>query len=601
MSVAMTLGHDPFSASVEPSDLAQLLRGHRRAAGLTQAELAARAGVGVRTVRDLERGRSLRPQRTTIELLAGALGLTGAARTTFVAAARGAGDDPVGSGTPTPIPPPPELIGREGDLAELVALLTGPHGPQVISLVGLAGVGKTALALAVGHAVHPGEARGVQIGVGSDVAEVLAAVLEVFGAARVADLAARIGDRPGLLLVDAAERAPEAVARTVPRLAEAAPSLRVLITSRHPLGLPEEWVRPVPPLEVPAPEVIDPATLAACPAVALFTARLAQVRREPPATEELPALATLVRRTGGLPLAIELMAARGRLLSLTELLDRYGDRVLDLDLAVRSGWQGGQMRRDEPRVPVQETLRDAVAASYRLLDDEERAALRRFAAFGNRWSLELAEEMLAGTAITADPVRLLDRFLELGLLNLRGDAPLRFRLLDAVRDYALERASGAGESTVIRRRHARVIARFVERTVAGLVDTEACLLDEVRGDIDAALAYAAVDDPGTALRLAVGLPPWWRRRGQEAVGREWLSRLLTDPGTADVDPQLRARAALEVAALAGAGEAAGEESPKGRDRSRRRGVVARTRKPPVVTPRSSSAPAPPCTPPRTRD
>ncbi len=576
MSRAMTLGHDRSSGPPAHAGLPEVLRAHRRAAGLTQADLAARAGIGVRTVRDLERGHSSRPQRTTVELLAGALELTGTTRAAFLAAARGAGATapPPDPGTPLDLPPPPDLIGRERDVSELASLLTDPRGPRVVSLVGLAGVGKSALALAAVHAVvaaHPAVvAAGVLVGAGSDAADVLAASVTVFGVARITELAARLGDRRALLLVDAVERAPDPVAGTLQRLVAAVPSLRVLVTGRHPVGLPGEWVRPVSPLDVPLPGDTDPTALAGYPAVTLFTARLAQVRREPPSDAELPALAALVRRLGGLPLAIELMAARGRLLDLTELLDRYGDRVLDLDTsaAARRGWDTGQSRGDDARTAVAETLRDAVATSYRLLAVEERAALRRLAAFGNRWSVELAEEMLAGTGITADPVPLLNRFLDLGLLSVRGGGPFRFRLVDAVRDYAVEQASGAGESTVIRRRHARVVTRLVERTAPGLTGAGASAaahrLDEVTGDISSALAYAAVDDPLTALRLAASLPWWWRLRGRDVPGRQSLLRLLADPRTADADPALRAWASLGVALLAGEHGASGEEVPRAR-------------------------------------
>ncbi|MEG3632895.1 ATP-binding protein [Micromonospora palythoicola] len=567
----MAPGHDRQSGPPH-AGLPELLRAHRLAAGATQAELAARAGVGVRTVRDLERGRSTRPQRTTVELLAGALRLTGPTRAAFLAAARGAGPATAQpeAGTPLGLPPPPELIGREHDVTELAALLDDPRGPRVVSLVGLAGVGKTALALAAVHAAapaHPGGVAGVLIGAGSDAADVHAAVMTVFGVARDAELAARLGDRRALLLVDAVERAPDPVAGTLRRLVGVVPSLRVVVTGRHPVGLPGERVRPVSPLEVPSPGDTDPATLAGYPAVTLFTSRLAQVRREPPDDTELPALAALVRRLGGLPLAIELMAARGRLLDLTELLDRYGDRVLDLDTsaATHSGWVP-RPRGDDARTAVAETLRDAVATSYRLLAVEDRAALRQLAAFGNRWSVELAEEMLAGTGV--DPVPLLNRFLDLGLLSVRGGGSYRFRLVDAVRDYAVEQASGTGESTVIRRRHARVVTRLVERTAPGLTGAGASAaahrLDEVTGDISSALAYAAVDDPLTALRLAVSLPRWWRLRGRDVIGRQWLLRLLADPRTADADPALRAWASVGVAMLAGEHGAGATELPTAR-------------------------------------
>ncbi|GAA2702443.1 tetratricopeptide repeat protein [Micromonospora olivasterospora] len=611
--------------------MSDLLRAYRRVAGLTQAELAARAGIGVRTVRDLERGRSARPQRTTVDLLAGALDLAGQARAEFVAAARG-GVPPAGApappggrpaappswtrrssagggpspvplpaGTPIALPPPVELIGRERDVTELVELLTADHAPGVVSLVGLAGVGKTALALTVAHAVAeraPAAVAGVLVGEGSDVADVLSTVAAVFGAARPGDLAARPAGRPALLLIDAVERAPDPVAEALHWLAGAVPTLRVLVTGRHPVGLSGERVWPVTPLDVPPPE-LDPAgpeALAGYPAVALFAARLAQVRREPPEPAELPALAALVRQLGGLPLAIELMAARGRILDLNELLDRYGDRVLDLATppapAPGSGWAAAEpvgAHLPRPRDPAAGvvpggsvvgtgsarggavTLRDAVAASYRLLGPDERAALRRLSAFRNRWSVELAEELLADApepAVPIDPVPLLDRLLQLGLLSVRGTGPFRFRLLDAVREFAAEQAAGAGELPNVRRRHAEVVARLVARTAAELVGPQSApalrRLDEATGDIRAALAHAAVDDPVTALRLATGLVRWWRYRGRDVVGRQWLGRLLADPRTADVEPVLRAWAALGAARLAVEHGAAEQELPAAR-------------------------------------
>ncbi|MFD0822267.1 helix-turn-helix domain-containing protein, partial [Micromonospora zhanjiangensis] len=188
----------------EPAAFDELLRDRRRIAGLTQSDLAARAGVGVRTVRDLERGRSVRPQRMTVDLLAAALGLAGVDRERFVAAARGqdpssSESDPLEPPRPAPglgLPAPADLIGRDADVTELSGLLSAPAGaaPALVSLVGLAGVGKTSLALAVVARVagrHPGGAAGVSIDEGSTENDVLSAVATVFGVARAADLAER--------------------------------------------------------------------------------------------------------------------------------------------------------------------------------------------------------------------------------------------------------------------------------------------------------------------------------------------------------------------------------------------------------------------------
>ncbi|MFF5177014.1 ATP-binding protein [Micromonospora sp. NPDC000316] len=584
--------------------LPELLHRHRRAAGLTQAELASRAGVGVRTVRDLERGRSVRPQRTTVELLATALELTGATRAAFLGAARGtAGGDaqpdgvpgalsgdnvaaggPTWSAAPVALPPPVALIGRDRDVSELAAMLLAERGPRLVSLVGLAGVGKTALALAVAHAAaraYPAGVAGVLVGEGSDGPDVLAGAMTVLGVARLPELVAKFAGRPVLLVMDAVERSPGPVAETLHRLTTVVPSLRVLVTGRHPVGLPGERVWPVAPLEVPPPDAqrSGSTTLGSWPAVALFIARLAQVRREPPTPEELPALAALVRRLGGLPLAIELMAARGRLLDLTELLDRYGDRVLDLATPADAGWDGPESAThraygtDATRAAGAVTLRDAVASSYRLLAPDERDALRRLAMFGNRWSVELAEEMLVDEAdrdgtVAVDPVPLLDRLAELGLLNVRGTGPFRFRLLDAVREFAVEQAVGGGELACHRRRHAEVVARLVARTAGDLAGPRLLdavhRLDEVSSDISSALAHAATDDPLTALRLAACLTRWWRFRGRDVAGRQWLRRLLADPRTADADPVLRGWASLGVARLAAEHGAEADELPTAR-------------------------------------
>jgi predicted ATPase/transcriptional regulator with XRE-family HTH domain len=548
----------------------EMLRARRRAAGLTQDELATRAGVGVRTVRDLERGHASRPQRTTVELLADALGLAGADRRDFVSAARRPAPIPAPrseAARPRPIgglPPPVQLTGRERDIEEVADLLHGGDG--VVSLVGLAGVGKTSLALAVAERVadrFPGGAVGIVVSDGATDSDVLTATAMVAGVGRAAELEDRLAGAPALLLVDAVERSPGAVAEALARLLRAAPSLRVLATGRHPIGLADERVWPVSPLEVPPADAAPAlAAVAGYPAVALFLERLGRVRREPLGAGEVDALIGLVRRLGGLPLAIELAAARGRVLDLNEILNRYGDRLLDL--------AGPKSGRGASHQAVTVSLRDAVAASYRLLEPEEQVALRRLSAFRNRWSVELGEAMLAdeaapGGALVGDPVPLLDRLMALGFVSVRGTGTYRFRLLDVVRDYATERAAAEGELTAIRRRHAVVFARLAGRIApdlagGGLAGAVA-RLDDVTSDLWAALAHSATDDPHTALSLAAKLPRWWRFRGRDTAGRQWLRRLLDDPRTADASPADRAWAQLGVAQLAAEHGAGASELP----------------------------------------
>jgi predicted ATPase/transcriptional regulator with XRE-family HTH domain len=522
-----------------------VLRNCRRRAKLTQDELAARAGVGVRTVRDLERGRASRPQRTTVELLAAALGLAGADRLAFLAAARGQPGGTAGAPRLVRLPPAADLIGRDGDVAELASRLAQPpdDGPRGITLVGLAGVGKTSLALTVAHRVapaHPGGVAGIVVTDGSTAGEVLGVVAAVFGVGRPDDLVPRFAGRSSLLLIDAVERAPEAVAEALSRLLERHPTLRFLATGRHPIGLPPERVWPVAPLVAP-PADAGPALadVAGYPAVALFLDRLARVRGTPVEPDEIEPLSVLVRRLGGLPIALELAAARGRVLTVPEILQRYGDRVLDL-----SG-------RPAPGEVV--SVRDAVAASYRLLAYDEQRALHRLATFRNRWSLDLAEAVIEGGP-SADVVHLLDRLLELGLLSARGARAFRFRLLDVVGDFAIERAAADGDLPAARRRHAEVIADLAQGIAPELKGARlaeaAARLDDVTGDLGAALSFAAREEPHTALRIAAALPRWWRLRGRDVTGRQWLRRLLADPRTADADPVVRAWAQVGLAQLA---------------------------------------------------
>jgi predicted ATPase len=426
-------------------------------------------------LRDLETGRATRPQRSTVDLLATALGLEGATRDAFVASSRGRPGQPTGPGTR--LRPAPDLVGREAMVRDLGALVdVAGH----VTLVGLAGVGKTVLALTVGHHAvdrFPGGVGGLVVTETSTEAEILASALSALRVRRVDELPARLAEGPALLVVDSADRSATHAVEACERLRRYTPALHVLATSRHPLGISDEHAWPVPPLEVPPPDV-DLAEVLRYPAAALFVDRLRRVRQREVTAEQAGTLAALVRRLGGVPLALELAAARGRVLELDEMLARTADDASDGDPA---GYQ----------------LRSAVLASWALLSPVERAALGRLATFQWRWSIELAEELLAGTDRSdADVVALVDRLVGLGLVSVRPDgAEMRFWLLDAVRDVAVEQAEQAGLLTADRDRHAAVMAGVAARTAAVLTGATGAAASAAERRLDGLVPdlYAALE------------------------------------------------------------------------------------------------------------
>jgi predicted ATPase/transcriptional regulator with XRE-family HTH domain len=447
-----------------PPPLAVLLRALRRSAGLTQEELAQAARVGVRTLRDLETGQTTRPHRSTVDLLASAFGLTGADRERFLTAARG------GSGSPTPntaggtaarsraaqvvLPQPVRLIGREEMIRGVCGLL---DVVGLVALVGLGGVGKSALAVAVGHRVadrFPGGVVGLNVTSASTAADLLTRLAETFGLSRVDALPHRLSVAPVLLVLDGADRSPDAIramlgelrdtarddvvplqrpkpAQTFQPVARPDPALRtppvgrprpsvglpiaqlrVLVTSRYPLGLPEEHEWPVPPLETPPPEASGREVLDSA-AVALFVERLRRVRQGPLDPNETEVLADLARGLGGVPHALELAAAAGRVLEPKEMLARLVGA------------------RDEG-FPPRQSLRDAVQASWDLLSADERTCLAGLTTLPERWSIVDAEN-LGGTANVLAAV---DRLVALGLVGVQPDAgEQRFWVLEPVRDF----------------------------------------------------------------------------------------------------------------------------------------------------------------------
>jgi predicted ATPase/DNA-binding SARP family transcriptional activator len=426
-----------------------------------------------------------------------------------------------------PPPLPQQLtsfIGRERELAEATTLLSTS---RFLTLTGAGGCGKTRLALELARqradrfadGVWPVElaALGEPALIGPAIAQAMDARLASDRAPEVA-LAAHIGEREQLLLLDNCEHLVEPVAHLAEALLSHCPNLTVLATSREPLRVPGEVTWRVPSLSLPK---LDGGSLPqeslAAESVRLFSVRAGQAA---PGFEldgeNALAVATLCHRLDGMPLAIELAAARVGVLTPAQIAER-----LDDSLDVLSAGSRTAMTR-------QQTLRATLAWSFELLDADERVLLRRLAVFAGSFGLEAAEDVCAEPPLRrSEAVALLGRLVDKSLVHVEsGAGDRRFRLLETVRQYAAEQLEEAGEREAFERRHREWYVELAESdpTPAGDLPARDRLrhLDLERDNLRAALASAVDADPQAALRLAVALWRFWLMRGYLAEGYRWL-------------------------------------------------------------------------------
>lgn len=423
------------------------------------------------------------------------------------------------------------LIGRDHEVTTVQQLIQRSAG-RLLTLTGPGGVGKTRLASEVASEICHWFYDGVwfvPLATIRDPEQVLPAIAQALGVREAAQqpllstLKAYLGDKQLLLVLDNVEQVTDATPLILDLLA--APGLRLLVTSRRSLQVYGEQEFPVPPLAVPNPkQPLSLKELTENAAVRLFVERAQAVKPDFVLTESLAStVATICARLDGLPLAIELAAARTKLLSPSALLTR-----LSSGLHVLKGGASDLPER-------QQTLRNTIAWSYDLLPHPEQQLLMRLAVFIGGWSLAAAEEICADADVaTLDVLDGLEALVNHSLVYRRDDVTgePRFGMLETIREYALERQLLQGETDMLRRRHAAYYRVLAEMRYSGL--DEAQLADWLGerdleyDNIRAALRWAIEQgDADVTMRMIGGLGRFWYLRGYAAEARRWIDVALT--------------------------------------------------------------------------
>jgi len=527
------------------------LRHARGAAALTQEELAERAQLTDRGIRYLERGLR-RPNPDTVQRLVQALGLSENDRAAFVAAARPHRPATTGRAGELRLLPQP-LVGREHQVRRVREQLSDHHEGRLLTLTGPGGVGKTSLALVAAaglRAAFPGGVTWVPLASLVDAALLPTAVAHALGLVDTGGspapeaLRAVLDERRTLVVLDNVEHL--AAAGYVSDLLATCPQLTVLATSRSPLEIRAEQEFPVPALPTPSDVPGLPVhAVAANPSVDLFLRRAQAVKPTFVLTQtNAEAVAAICRCLDGLPLAIELAAARIRVLPPQAMLERLGDRLSFLT--------GGAS--DLPQ--RQRAMRATVAWSYDLLSEAHREVFTQLAVFDGSFGFAALEAVLPTDSMTLlDGIETLHRS-NLLLLADSADDEARFRMFGTVRDFGLEGLARRDDAEELRERQATYYLAFAEDAAGRFYGPESTRwldrLEDDRANLRAALRwFLDRRDVVQGLRLCAALWWFWYVRGYATEGRAALTAFLDLPMPAS-SQAVRPRAE----ALLGAGQLA---------------------------------------------